>query len=121
MNILPRRQQDDQLSHRIRNCVDYALQLESFAGSDRETNPIFADYHGLLHIRRLVALDTLAAGSTPSTHDLAFKLRRRQFVVEKLHLPPELQEAADSAAASAAAAASSVSCGGGGGQSLLDF
>lgn len=109
--------QDDRLVHRVRNCVDMSLQLESFAGSERETNPIFAEYHGLLHIRQLRALNTLAAG-TPATHDLAFKLRRRQFVVEKLHLPPELQE---ESAAGAADAHPTMGCGGGGGQSLLDF
>lgn len=110
--------QDDRLIERVRHSVDCSLQLESFAGSERETNPVFAEYHGLLHIRRLAALNTLAAG-TPATHDLAFRLRRRQFVVEKLHLPPELPE---TSAGSAAAATASVGCGsGGGGTSMLDF
>lgn len=44
-------------------------------------------------MRKIGALNTLAA-TVPETHDLAFKLRRRQFVIEKLHLPPELQEPA---------------------------
>lgn len=106
--------QDDRLVQRVRNCVDIALHLESFAGSERSTNPIFAEYHGLLHITRLRALNTLAAG-TPVTHDLAFKLRRRQFVVEKLHLPPELQD-------ESAEAPPAMGCGGAaGGQSVLDF
>lgn len=86
--------QDERLIHRIRNIVDYSIELESFAGSDKETNPIFKEYHGLFYIRKISALNTLAA-CTPETHDLAFKLKRRQFVVEKLHLPPELQEASN--------------------------
>ena len=32
---------------------------------------------------------------TPSTFDLAFKLRRKRFTVEKLHLPPDLAETAE--------------------------
>lgn len=75
----------------IRNLVDYSVQLEAFAGSDKETNPIFKEYHGLLNINKISALNTLNA-FTPETTDLAFKLRRRKFVIEKLHLPPELQE-----------------------------
>lgn len=38
----------------------------------------------------MVALNSLNA-HTPETYDLAFKLRRKRFVIEKLHLPPELQ------------------------------
>lgn len=83
--------QDNTLIYRIRNLVDYSIELESFAGSDKETNPVFKEYHGLLFIRKLAALNALAA-HTPETYDLAFKLRRKRFVIEKLHLPPELQE-----------------------------
>lgn len=83
--------QDESLIHRIRNLVDYAIELESFAGSDKEANVAFKEYHGLLYIRKLAALNALAA-HTPETYDLAFKLRRKRFVIEKLHLPPELQE-----------------------------
>lgn len=79
--------QDDSLIQRIRNMVDYSVELESFAGSDKETNPIFKDYHGLLYIRKLAALNSLAA-YTPVTRDLVFKLKRKSFVIEKLHLPP---------------------------------
>lgn len=77
--------------HRIRNLVDYSIQLESFAGSEKATNPVFKEYHGLLNIRKQSALNSLST-FTPETTDLAFKLRRRKFIVEKLHLPPELQE-----------------------------
>lgn len=82
---------DSTLIHRVRNLVDYAIELESFAGSDKETNPVFKEYNGLFFIRKMAALNALAA-HTPETYDLAFKLRRRRFVIEKLHLPPELQE-----------------------------
>ncbi|XP_013101623.1 elongator complex protein 4 [Stomoxys calcitrans] len=82
---------DDTLVSKIRNLVDYAIELESFAGSDKETNPAFKEYHGLIHLRKITAINTLSA-YMPETTDLAFKLRRKKFVIEKLHLPPELQE-----------------------------
>lgn len=88
--------------------MDFAIELESFAGSDKETNPIFKEYHGLLYIRKIAALNTLAA-YTPETHDLAFKLRRKKFVIEKLHLPPELQE--PESTANASEIEPSMSCG----------
>lgn len=75
----------------MRNLVDYAIELESFAASDKEANPAFKEYNGLFFIRKIAALNALAV-PTPETYDLAFKLRRKRFVIEKLHLPPELQE-----------------------------
>ncbi|XP_063708248.1 elongator complex protein 4 [Culicoides brevitarsis] len=85
---------DSDLVTKIRSSVDYAIELESFAGSERETNPIFKDYHGLLNIKRIQAVNSPAAYQ-PKIKDLAFKLRRKKFVIEKLHLPPELQESAE--------------------------
>lgn len=67
--------------------MDYSIELESFAGSDKESNSIFKDYHGLLFIRKVSALNSLAA-YVPITRDQMFKLKRKNFVIEKLHLPP---------------------------------
>lgn len=72
---------------KIRQLVDYAIELESFAGSERETHPAFKEYSGLLHLHKMSAINTLAV-HMPETTDLAFKLRRKKFVIEKLHLPP---------------------------------
>lgn len=85
------KQVDSEVVTKIRSSVDYAIELESFAGSDKETNPIFKDYHGLLYIRKIQAVNSPAAYQ-PKIKDLAFKLRRKKFVIEKLHLPPELQD-----------------------------
>lgn len=60
---------------------DITIRLESFAGSAKETNPLFKDYNGLLHIIKLPALNTLAS-HCPESRDLAFKLRRKRFVIE---------------------------------------
>ncbi|KAL7736431.1 hypothetical protein ACLKA6_019641 [Drosophila palustris] len=89
---------DTSLVPKIRQLVDYAIELESFAGSDRETHPAFKEYSGLLHLHKMSALNTLAV-HMPETTDLAFKLRRKKFVIEKMHLPPELQETSETSAA----------------------
>ncbi|XP_037949619.1 putative elongator complex protein 4 [Teleopsis dalmanni] len=82
---------DENLVSKIRNLVDYSIELESFAGSERETNPAFQEYHGLIHLRKISAINALSA-YMPETTDLAFKLRRKKFVIEKFHLPPELDD-----------------------------
>lgn len=71
-----------------------AVRIESFAGSEKETNPVYKDYHGLFHITKLTALYTLVPFVPPSL-DLAFKLKRKKFVIEKLHIPPELEETSE--------------------------
>lgn len=60
---------------------DIAVELESFAGSAKETNPLFKDYHGLLRIEKLSASNILAPRCA-EFRDLAFKLRRKKFVIE---------------------------------------
>ena len=74
---------------RIEHLSDIAIKLESFAGSQKETNPLFKDYHGLLHLKKMPAINTIAPHKTESC-DLTFKLRRKKFFIEVLHLPPEL-------------------------------
>ncbi|XP_022829228.1 elongator complex protein 4 [Spodoptera litura] len=82
---------DDHVMSRVLYSVDNAVRIESFAGSSKETNPVYKDYHGLFHITKLSAMYSLVPFVPPSL-DLAFKLKRKKFVIEKLHLPPELQE-----------------------------
>ncbi|XP_048727226.2 elongator complex protein 4-like isoform X2 [Ostrea edulis] len=78
---------------RLRKMCDTVLHLESFAGSDKEKNPAFKEYHGLFNIVQLPRLNSLLC-HMPDTLDFAFKLRRKKFTIEKLHLPPELSETA---------------------------
>lgn len=81
---------DDQLIFKIRKLVDVNINLESFDNIDKQTNAVFKQYHGLLHIRKLQTLTALQSHK-PETFDLAFKLKLHRFVIEKLHLPPELE------------------------------
>ncbi|XP_029701657.1 elongator complex protein 4 isoform X2 [Takifugu rubripes] len=83
--------QDRTLVGRITRLCDHAIALESFKGSERETNPLYKDYHGLLHVRQAPRLNCLAS-NLPDHKDLAFKLKRKQFAIERLHLPPDLSE-----------------------------
>ncbi|XP_078335032.1 elongator complex protein 4-like isoform X1 [Crassostrea virginica] len=78
---------------RLRKMCDTVLLMESFAGSDKEKNPAFKEYHGLFHIVQLPRLNSLLS-HMPDTLDFAFKLRRKKFTIEKLHLPPELSDTA---------------------------
>ncbi|XP_060070767.1 elongator complex protein 4-like [Ylistrum balloti] len=78
---------------RLERLCDTVVHLESFAGSDKEKNPAYKEYHGLFHIHKLPRLNTLTS-HMPDTMDFAFKLRRKKFTIEKLHLPPELSDTA---------------------------
>ncbi|CAG05700.1 unnamed protein product, partial [Tetraodon nigroviridis] len=73
--------QDRTLMGRITRLCDNAIALESFKGSERETNPLYKDYHGLLHVRQVPHLNCLAS-NLPDHKDLAFKLKRKQFTIE---------------------------------------
>lgn len=106
---------DDQLIFKIRKLVDININLESFDNVDKQTNAVFKQYHGLLHIKKLQTI-TAIQSHKPDTFDLAFKLKLHRFVIEKLHLPPELQENENEPTIGC----SSISVGGGGNKSL-DF
>uniref|UniRef100_A0AAQ4S0L9 Elongator complex protein 4 n=1 Tax=Gasterosteus aculeatus aculeatus TaxID=481459 RepID=A0AAQ4S0L9_GASAC len=115
--------QDRALMGNITRLCDNAIALESFKGSERETNPLYKDYHGLLHVRQVPHLNCLAS-KLPDHKDLAFKLKRKQFTIERLHLPPDLSETVSrvSRGELAGAAAVASACGSGGsGNKHLDF
>eukprot|EP00112_Aurelia_sp_Birch-Aquarium-sp1_P024770 Seg798.3 transcript_id=Seg798.3/GoldUCD/mRNA.D3Y31 product="Elongator complex protein 4" protein_id=Seg798.3/GoldUCD/D3Y31 len=88
--------EDPVLTRHLEQSVDNAVRLESFAGSEREQNPAFKDYDGLIHITKKSRINCLA-GQEIDTSDWAFKLKRKKFSIEKLHLPPELSETANRA------------------------
>lgn len=79
--------QDDHLMKRLLYSIDNAVKIESFTGSSKETNPVYKDYHGLFHITKLSSINSMVPYVPPSL-DLAFKLKRKKFLIEKLHLPP---------------------------------
>jgi elongator complex protein 4 len=105
---------DDQLVFKIRKLVDSNVNLESFDNVDKQTNAVFKQYHGLVHIKKLLTLNALQSHK-PESFDLAFKLKSHRFVIEKLHLPPELQDNEKSNAPSMSCTSSA------GGNKSLDF
>lgn len=73
----------------LKHNVDMVINLESF--STGKANPLYKDYHGLLKILKLPVLNSLLP-FTPDSHEFAFKLRRKKFTIERLHLPPDIGE-----------------------------
>ncbi|XP_071344310.1 elongator complex protein 4 isoform X2 [Trachinotus anak] len=115
--------QDRALMGSITRLCDNAIALESFKGSERETNPLYKDYHGLLHVRQVPHLNCLAS-QLPDHKDLAFKLKRKQFSIERLHLPPDLSETVSRVSRGELAGGATVAsaCGSGtSGNKHLDF
>jgi elongator complex protein 4 len=82
---------DEVYVHKLERFCDTVVEMDSFVGSDKEKNPVYKDYHGLFHIKQLPSLNSLTC-NMPETLDLAFKLRRKKFTIEKLHLPPDLSD-----------------------------
>ncbi|CAH6788150.1 Elp4 [Phodopus roborovskii] len=68
---------------RVRNLSDTVVGLESFIGSEKETNPLYKDYHGLIHIWKIPRLNNLTCDES-DVKDLAFKLKRKLFTIEQL-------------------------------------
>uniref|UniRef100_A0A2I3GIP4 Elongator complex protein 4 n=1 Tax=Nomascus leucogenys TaxID=61853 RepID=A0A2I3GIP4_NOMLE len=66
---------------RVTNLSDIVVGLESFIGSEKETNPLYKDYHGLIHIRQIPRLNNLICDES-DVKDLAFKLKRKLFTIE---------------------------------------
>ncbi|KAF7665000.1 hypothetical protein LDENG_00156690 [Lucifuga dentata] len=115
--------QNRALMDSITRLCDNAIALESFKGSERETNPLYKDYHGLLHVRQVPHLNCLSS-QFPDHKDLAFKLKRKQFSIERMHLPPDLSERVSrvSRGELAGAAVVNSACGSGtSGNKHLDF
>eukprot|EP00039_Didymoeca_costata_P005187 m.79263 g.79263 ORF g.79263 m.79263 type:complete len:399 (+) comp12706_c0_seq1:92-1288(+) len=76
---------------RLQWLCDTVIGLKAFAGTDLESNAGLKDYHGYFEMRRFPKINSLTC-VMPETLDLVFKLRRKNFVIEKLHLPPDLSE-----------------------------
>ncbi|XP_004607926.2 elongator complex protein 4 [Sorex araneus] len=83
--------QNKAIIDRITNLSDTVVGLESFIGSEKVTNPLYKDYHGLIHIRQIPRLNNLIC-DVSDVKDLAFKLKKKLFTIERLHLPPDLSD-----------------------------
>ncbi|KAL9850217.1 elongator complex protein 4 isoform 1-T1 [Geothlypis trichas] len=73
--------QNKAIMERVTNLSDMVVGLESFIGSERETNPLYKDYHGLVHVHQIPRLNSLIC-DVSDTKDLAFRLKRKQLTIE---------------------------------------
>ena len=77
--------------HRIRHLSDAVYRLECLQSSEKEVSSLFSEYHGLFHLVKLPKINSLQS-FIPETLNFGFKAKRKRFMIEKLHLPPELGE-----------------------------
>nr|CAB3242323.1 putative elongator complex protein 4 [Phallusia mammillata] len=75
----------------FRQLCDCSVELQSFEG--KKKNPLYKQYHGLLNMRKLLCLNSLLP-YVPETLDFAFELKKTKFVIEYLHLPPDVSDTA---------------------------
>lgn len=78
----------------IEHLSDIAIKFESFEGTKAERNPLFKDFHGLLHLRKLPALNTIASHN-PEARDLVCRMCRKSFDIKVMHLPSEMGDTAE--------------------------
>jgi elongator complex protein 4 len=81
----------------VEQVADIILRIESFSGS--ATLQDLSEYHGILHIRKLPRLNTLVHIPMETTQ-YGFKTKRKKFIIEKIHLPPEVEEASKDSSSS---------------------
>ncbi|XP_046712971.1 elongator complex protein 4 isoform X2 [Silurus meridionalis] len=83
--------QNKTIRGRMIRLSDTAITLQSFSDAERNNNPLYKDYHGLLHVVQVPQLNCLGC-EVPDTKDLAFRVKRKQFTIERMFLPPDLSE-----------------------------
>uniref|UniRef100_A0A1E1XL59 Elongator complex protein 4 n=1 Tax=Amblyomma sculptum TaxID=1581419 RepID=A0A1E1XL59_AMBSC len=71
-----------------RRLADIVLKVQAFDDHERGANPLYKNYHGLLQIVKICRLSSL--GVLLPDCDFLFHQRSKKFLVERLHLPPEL-------------------------------
>nr|CDS18340.1 elongator complex protein 4 [Echinococcus granulosus] len=105
---------------------DYAFKVTGFDGLEASgnvtANPLYGEYNGLLRVLKLPSVSGmhLEPIARPLTLDWAFKVRRKQFILKYLDLPPCLSETV-SRSNVAAPHSHCASAANGGGDSRLDF
>ncbi|KAF7270339.1 elongator complex protein 4 isoform X2 [Rhynchophorus ferrugineus] len=82
---------DEDSLERCIHSSDISMRLQSFTGTELEMNQSLQDYHGFFYLTKLAAINSLASRH-PGSMEHVFKLRRKKFVIELLHLPPDIGE-----------------------------
>jgi elongator complex protein 4 len=86
--LYPPKTLSDSLTFQLNQLYNYVLSVESLP---RDKKSVFKDYHGILHLQKIANMCTF----TMPLHDVTdrfFKVQRKKFIIEKMHLPPDLSE-----------------------------
>jgi len=100
------------LLHRIRQLSDVVFRLDPINVGEKEKSTL--DYHGFFRCFRTPSINSISHPS-PDCADYAFKLKKKEFLIERLHLPPDLSETASRSQLETMSCASTSS------KSKLDF
>lgn len=92
MLTLPGYLQSREFLSTILGLCDAVFEVQSFAGTPKESEPAFKEYQGFFRVIKSLRVPDSLALVIPETRDLAFKCKQRRFVIEKFHLPPELRD-----------------------------
>lgn len=83
----------------VENVSDAVIELKPLAGltfksQNTKSNKslLTREYDGFLIIRKALRRPNSFKAFIPETSNLAFKVKRRRFVIEKFHLPPSIDE-----------------------------
>lgn len=95
------------------------MRLESFAGTEYENIRGLSDFHGFFHVKKVAPWNSLVS-KHPGAIEYVFKLKTKKFKIQKLHLPPDVQDGNDN---QVNRGRPEFACGGGtsSAKNLLDF
>lgn len=77
-----------EFGNEIRHHCDYVLEFRSFMGENDMLPAELSEFHGLMDIRKLARVHSLACHSVDAMK-YGIKRERRKLKIEKFHLPPE--------------------------------
>ncbi|GAB9467108.1 Elongator complex protein [Globisporangium polare] len=77
-----------EFDNEIRHHCDYVLEFKSFMGENDMLPAELSEFHGLMDIRKLARVHSLANNSVDAMK-YGVKRERRKLKIEKFHLPPE--------------------------------
>ena len=84
------------LQNSIRDMVDFVFQFNQLKAEPNEAHSKKTkSHHGILHIIKTPSLRCLKSPSLRNHGQYLFKSTKNKFVLERMHLPPELGYAAD--------------------------
>ncbi|KAL5965333.1 Elongator complex protein 4 [Taenia solium] len=107
--------------------TDYAFEVTGFDGLEASgnvtANPLYEEYNGLLGVLKIPSVSgmNLEPIARPLTLEWAFKVRRKQFILKYLNLPPCLSETVSRSNVAIPHPHCTTAADGGSGDSRLDF